>query len=384
MGKKLLLVSSNSSARGGGERYLIYLCEGLQKHGHQVHVLLSKIEYMDGWATALQAVGAQIHREALHGLRHRPLRFLQAINDHRQIRQIANFCRQISPDGVLVNQQYDEDGLDYLAGVLAANVAPVGGLMHMPMTRDKHLRPLGNWRGRILSRWYRQHPYQLILVSEGAQQEFEGYYPAPRPTKVVHHGVPFVDEAIEPAALPGHWNRHKPTIAFIGQLVEQKNPQLLLDSWQEANRLGADCQLLIVGDGPLRPAIETWLAQEKLTEACWLAGWQKQPEQFLPHIDLLVMTSHFEGFPLGLIEAAGHGIPAVVVDFNGAADIQKQASWVKVAPQRQVAAVGQTIFSALQDLDHLKSAAAEEQARFRAYFSVERMAQETLTALNLT
>ena len=124
--KRFLLISSNSSGRGGGERYLVYLSMGLRDLGYDVHVLLSQSTYMDGWADKFQNEGVAVHRKNLKGLRERPFRFIQAIFDKSQIDAVAALCYELKPNAILVNQQYDEDGLDYLKGALNSNVARVG------------------------------------------------------------------------------------------------------------------------------------------------------------------------------------------------------------------------------------------------------------------
>ena len=43
---KVLLISSNSSSRGGGERYLVYLARGLRQKGLDVEILLSSSNNM--------------------------------------------------------------------------------------------------------------------------------------------------------------------------------------------------------------------------------------------------------------------------------------------------------------------------------------------------
>lgn len=383
MSYKILLISSNSSAYGGGERYLVYLSQGLKTLGHEVHALLSDVDFMNVWAKELEALGVTVHRQHLRGLVHRPLRFVQAILDDKQIKTIANVCRKIRPDAILVNQQYDEDGLDYIAGSLRSQVAVVGGIIHMPMTKNKNRRPLGSLRGKLLTHWYARHPYNLLLVSEGAQQEFEQYYPYPRPTIVVNHGVPFDDTTQFETPLLQGFSLQRPVVGFVGKLVPQKNLDLLLKGWLEANRLGSSCQLLIVGDGPLRPDLETWLHQHGVAGDCNITGWQTQPQQFFPLIDLLVMTSHFEGFPLSLIEAAGHGVPALVTNFNGATDISKRAAWVKIVPEQTSECLGSMISSTIPELPYLKALAQTEKSNFRTCFSLERMASDTLAALGL-
>lgn len=382
MNQRLLLISSNSSDRGGGERYLVYLTQGLRLLNWEVHVLLSNINYMDGWAKELTAAGAQVHRRRLLGLRSRPLRFVQAITDLKQQQEIAEACRQIAPDAILVNQQYDEDGLDYLAGALMANVAPVGGTIHMPMAANKHKRPLGKWRGKILKRWYKQHSYYVILVSQGSQTEFENYYSYPRPTKIVNHGCLFPEITISHPPLPSNWIKPLPIIGFSGQFVYQKNLQLLVDAWLWTIKQGTSSRLVLIGDGVQRQELETSLDQAAPEDMWHITGWQEHSEAYLPILDIYAMTSHFEGLPLALIEAVGRGIPSVVTNFNGATDVATRASWVSIAASTPEA-VGEALIKSINQLSWLNQQAKIGQQDFQTYFSLKRMASDTLAALGV-
>lgn len=383
MRKRLLLVSSNSSGRGGGERYLVYLTQALHLLDCEVHILISTINYMDSWAKELKAKGATVHRRNLLGLKSRPLRFLQSITDTKQQLEIAKICKEIAPDAILINQQYDEDGLDYVAGALMSQVAPVGGTMHMPMTANKHQRPLGKLRGKLLKKWYEKHPYSLILVSQGSQKEFENYYNYPRPTKLVNYGCPFPDITVSHPPLPHNWTKSLPIIGFSGQFVFQKNLQLLIDAWLWTIQHGVESHLLLIGDGPERHNLEKNLRNHAPENTWHITGWQEHPEAYLSVLDIYAMTSHFEGLPLALIEAVGRGLPTVVTNFNGASDVAEPASWVNIADDASPESVGQALIKSINKLSLLKQEARNGQQDFQKYFSLQRMASETLAALGI-
>jgi glycosyltransferase involved in cell wall biosynthesis len=383
MNKRLLLISSNSSARGGGERYLVYLTQGLLLLGYEVHILLSTISYMNDWANELTAHKVQVHRRNLAGLRSRPLRFVQSMLDKNQQLEIAKVCKQISPDAILVNQQYDEDALDYVAGALMSQVAPVGGTMHMPMTANKHQRPLGKLRGKLLHQWYEKHLYSLILVSQGSQKEFENYYSSPRPTKVVNYGCPFPEIIASHPPFPSNWVEPLPIIGFSGQFVSQKNLPLLLDAWLYTRKQGIQSRLLLIGDGLERNNLEKQLRNNAPDDTWHITGWQEHPEAYLSVLDIYAMTSHFEGLPLALLEAVGRGIPTVVTNFNGAFDVAERASWVNIAADASPESVGQALIKSINNLSWLKQEARNGQQDFQNYFSLQRMASETLAALGI-
>ena len=380
MAPRILLISSNSSSRGGGELYIVLLAKGLRLLGCEVHVLISNQRYMDVWADALIAEGAILHRRHLLSLKQRPLRFIQAVRDTNQIETVADLCRKTTPAATLVSQQYDEDGLDYIMGALQSKLAPVSGLMHMPMTATKNQRPLGRIRGHLLSRWYNKNPYRLIFPSEGAQIEFESYYTAPRPTYMINNSVTF-EQASGPSKTRAIFPTGIPVIGFTGQFVAQKNLDCLIRAWLKTRETGMDCRLLLVGDGADRSKTESFLCKSAPSESWYITGWTESPENYYSEMDLFVLTSHFEGLPFSLLEAAGRGIPAVVTPFNGALDVAKHASWVNITSGCSIDAISEAITAALANLPALKDTAHMGINDFRKHFSLERMATEMLEVL---
>jgi glycosyltransferase involved in cell wall biosynthesis len=115
----------------------------------------------------------------------------------------------------------------------------------------------------------------------------------------------------------------------------------------------------------------------------FISGWTTAPEEYLREMSLFVLTSHFEGLSLSLMEAAGRRIPALVAPFNGALDVANKASWVKVAPGNSVKEIADMMLMVLNDLPALKVSAEAGLKEFRSYFSVKRMAREVLAVLGL-
>lgn len=382
---KVLLVSSNSSGRGGGERYLVFLSQGLLNLGFDVHILVSTVSYMDGWAKSLTAIGATVHRLPLKGLVQRKLRFISAMLDKNQIKAIRNFCIEISPDAILINQQYDEDGIDYIAGAIQSKCKKIASVMHMPMTANKNLRPLGSLRGGILRAWYSKHPFQLILVSEGAQKEFEAYYSKILPTYVVNNAIPLEDlSATSSTQIAKPPSKKMPIIGFVGQLVSQKNLVRLIEAWKLLKIQGYETKLLIVGDGPERENIERLLSTTSDINLWAITGWASEPETQLNEIDIFAMSSDFEGLPLSLLEAAARGIKCVVTPFNGATDVAKNAPWVHVTNDFSPHSICNKLIEILKDWDNQPNITSTELQSFRNYFSINRMAKDVAKILEIS
>ena len=74
-----------------------------------------------------------------------------------------------------------------------------------------------------------------------------------------------------------------------------------------------DWHLDIIGDGPERDRLETYIKSHKLQDKVTLHGFQSKEyiDNMLHKSSLFVMTSYTESFGIVLLEAMSHGIPCV-------------------------------------------------------------------------
>ena len=373
---KVLLISSNSSSRGGGEKYLIYLARGLRKKGLDVEILISNSSYMDTWHAEFKKLNFKVKRLKLKGLRERKFRFIEAIIDFNQIFKISNFCRKIKPKFIVVNQQYDEDGLDFIQGSILSGNKNVISIIHMPMTKGKNLRPLGRLRGLLLNIWYKFFKHKKVLVSWGSRQEFISYYKSVSNTFVINNAIPQNQKINYVPSLKTKTKKYI-NLTFIGQFVNQKNLIELINIWSKLRKDGLDVRLNLIGDGPLKPKI---LEKLKIydNKYWYISGWVSNFKNLLEKIDIYVMPSKFEGLPLSLLEVASKGIYCVVNPFNGANDVAKHANWVNVSKSFEK----EDFYLLLKELiikkAFQKKVDDKELLKFRQYFSLERMSNQIL------
>lgn len=102
-------------------------------------------------------------------------------------------------------------------------------------------------------------------------------------------------------------------VGHVGRFTAQKNHSFLLEIVGEAARREPRLRLLLVGDGPLRPAVERQAAQLGLAERVVFAGPRHDvPRLMLGAMDLLLFPSLFEGLGLVLVEAQAAGLPCLL------------------------------------------------------------------------
>jgi glycosyltransferase involved in cell wall biosynthesis len=101
------------------------------------------------------------------------------------------------------------------------------------------------------------------------------------------------------------------TIGTVAALRAEKALGRLLRAFA---RLPAGGRLVIVGDGPERPALEQLAGELGVTAAVTFAGQQNDPARFYRDFDIFALSSDTEQMPLSVLEAMAAGLPVATTD----------------------------------------------------------------------
>jgi glycosyltransferase involved in cell wall biosynthesis len=111
----------------------------------------------------------------------------------------------------------------------------------------------------------------------------------------------------------------RPLCLFAGRMTPQKGPEILLEAW--TRRPETDAHLCLVGDGPLRPALEARAAAGPAAASITFAGAVEDAADYLRAADLLVLPSRAEGMSNVILEAMACGVPVITSDLAGSRDV---------------------------------------------------------------
>lgn len=107
------------------------------------------------------------------------------------------------------------------------------------------------------------------------------------------------------------------TLISVARMVPQKDFASLLEA---AAKLRGNWRLLLVGDGPDRPHLEALNAKLGLGDRVQFLGSRLDVPELLAQSDIFVLSSHWEGLPISIIEAMRAGLPVVASDVGGVSE----------------------------------------------------------------
>jgi glycosyltransferase involved in cell wall biosynthesis len=188
-------------------------------------------------------------------------------------------------------------------GTNSAEVAMLAGMLggpaysftvHGPEEFDK---PEWLW----LAEKIRRAAFVVAVSSFGRSQLFRwAAYTDWAKVQVVHCGIDPGFHAAPPQPVPA-----APRLVCVGRLCEQKGQMLLVRAVQMLVAKGIPVQLVLAGDGELRGALDTLIAECGLRDHISITGWidGDQVREQLVAARALVLPSFAEGLPVVIMEA---------------------------------------------------------------------------------
>lgn len=187
--------------------------------------------------------------------------------------------------------------------------------VHGPMWQQQFPRPVAAL-GRALEmnvapRFYRRHPV-VTLAPASRDELLDLGFPADNVSVV----PPGVHDRFSPSDLP---RDDRPLVVAAGRLAPVKRFDALLVAVADARRRIPDLRVEIIGEGPLRSELETWIRDNHASEWATLRG--RVTDDELVHTYrrawIVASASLAEGWGMTLTEAGACGTPAVATDVVG-------------------------------------------------------------------
>ncbi|MCW2577921.1 MAG: glycosyl transferase group 1 [Modestobacter sp.] len=202
------------------------------------------------------------------------------------------------------------------ASAAAAVVATRG--LSVPVVLTEHTEaPWRDRAARAISRRVYQRVDHVVAVSSAIRDTLVGTY-----------GVPSgrVDLLLPATAAPAAAPRRATggtaaTVGVVGRLVPEKGVDVFLRAVALVSAAVPAARFVVVGDGPLRAALEDRAVSLGLTGVVTFTGFRPDAPQLIAGLDVLVVPSRSDGSPLVVCEAMAAGIPVVASRVGGLPDL---------------------------------------------------------------
>lgn len=276
---------------------------------------------------------AELQREGV------PLRLVPGWTHWASILALVRVCRAFRPD-VLVAHGFSE----HLWGRYAALLAKVPRIVHVEHnTRERYTR----WR-LAQTRWLARRTDRIVGCSEGVRQALLAMgMPAGR-TIAIPNGVrlePFAQADAHPLAA------RTPGIVMVSRFSKQKDHATLLRALALLRERGLQPPLVLAGGGKAlhRRPLERLAAALGLQDQVRFAGVIRNvPEVLMTH-RIAVLSTHYEGMPLALLEGMAAGCAVVGSAVPGVREVIEHGVDGLLVPEADPAALADALETLLRD-----------------------------------
>jgi glycosyltransferase involved in cell wall biosynthesis len=147
-------------------------------------------------------------------------------------------------------------------------------------------------------------------------------------------------------------------LGTVTRLHDSKGNEYLVEAARKVLDQRPNAKFFLVGEGPLRPALEEQARRLQLGDRFVFVGFVRDVARLLSGFDISVFPSLWEGTPLTVFETLAAGRPIVATDADGLLDVLTDGQDALIAPKRNAIALAAKI---IHLIDH-----PEERARLAA------------------
>ncbi len=310
---KILYLMTEPFGIGGVQSDLLILSEDLRARGHDVHVATTEGVLLP----ELRARGAQF---AEIDFRFRaPGRLLDAA------RRLRRLVREQGID--LVAPQSVRSSV---AAWLALRVLPFGHRVAATGRRVPIVTTVHNihsprnfhWAGKILSRCA---DFVIFESNYERNRLLANGLPGER-SEVIHSGID-IDRMARPSAVQeltvryGIVRDEHFVYGIVARLSEEKGHRYLVDAFARVRAQRPGARLMIIGDGPLEADVRAQVSAMRLDADVIFTGMQRDIASHLALLDVFVLSSTRESFPLSAREAMAASRAVIAPRIGGCPEV---------------------------------------------------------------
>lgn len=224
----------------------------------------------------------------------------------KRVHAVRKQLREIRPDMVL--SMMSSACVIAILAALGLGIRVIATEHTFP--RHSSISKLWDW----LRRTTYPHAYRVVMLTPEGLQWLHQCIPKANGA-VIPNPIPFPLPGSKPKLFPDAYSgKGRSLILAIGRLDDGKQFDHLLDAFARLFLRHPEWDLVILGEGPERAALEREVLRLELVGRAFLPGHAGNVGDWYERADLFVLTSRYEGFGNTLAEAMSYGCAAVSYD----------------------------------------------------------------------
>lgn len=237
-----------------------------------------------------------------------------------------------------------------------------------------------SWKVRLyeqIDRLALRHVDRVVCVSHGQAAKVRKSGVSPAKVTVIHNAIR--TERFQQTSDPRFRQRlaqlfgEQPPqflIGAAGRLSPEKGFDVLIDAAAllEKQR-DIDFGIVLFGEGSLHEELQRRIDALGLKCRFILAGFTTELDRFMPHFDIFVQSSHTEGLPNVLLEAAAASVPVVATNVGGTAEVVVDKVTGLIVPPGEAQGLTQAIRELLQCSDTRRAMGESARKYVRDHFT---------------
>jgi len=163
-----------------------------------------------------------------------------------------------------------------------------------------------------------------------------------------------------------------PVVGIVAVLRPEKDHVSLLRAARTVVDELTNARFLIIGEGPTRPQLEALCTELGITPNVHFAGSRDDVARLLPAIDVFVLTSTSECFPISVLEAMACARPAVCTAVGGIPEVINEGETGYLVPPKDPPQLAARLVRLLRDPQTARRMGGAARARVEAEFDLDR------------
>ena len=196
--------------------------------------------------------------------------------------------------------------------------------------------------------------------------------------RVIHNGCPPCMPGLERDATLDRFVGGRPVAATLCGLRDQKSVHVFIEAAPAILERCPDACLAVIGDGTLKPELEALARKLGLVgDRFGFFPFRGPSARQLASLDLFVLSSSWEAFPIAVLEALACGVPQVATDVGGTSEALLDGETGLLCPPGDAVSLADRVSTLLLDDSLRRRMSGASIRRYEANFRVDTMVELT-------